>query len=120
MKILRTLRPTGPGDLPADIVSSHSRMTTAAEAQSTAASPLACTRAPEFELLLSACGTDSNRLARALETPIYWDTVLRLAEHHRVVPALNQALQGRQDVPVSIQSALGARFQKNAVKALRF
>src|SRR5262249_26949774 len=91
-----------------------------AEIQSTNASPLAASLAPEFELLLAASGTDSDRLAKALEAPMYWDTVLRLAEHHRVIPALSQALQDREDVPASIQSALGARFHKNSVKTLRF
>jgi len=77
---------------------------------------------PEFELLLACCQSsrDDHRLTQALQSPINWDPVLRLSEHHRILPALHSAVYGREDVPASIQTALGARFQTNAMKALRF
>jgi Uncharacterised nucleotidyltransferase len=76
----------------------------------------------EFELLCACCEplSDLDRLAQTLDSPIDWDVFLRLAQHHRVLPAIHGALCGRTDVPGSIQSALRSRFQSNAVKALRF
>ncbi|PYV58099.1 MAG: hypothetical protein DMG98_08850 [Acidobacteria bacterium] len=77
---------------------------------------------PEFELLLACCqsGRHGDRLTQALRSPIHWDSVLRLSEHHRILPALHSALYGRVDVPASIQSALRSRFQSNALTGLRF
>jgi hypothetical protein len=77
---------------------------------------------PEFELLLAYCRSsrDGSRLTQTLQSPIHWDSVLRLSEHHRILPALHAAVYGREDVPASIQSALRSRFQTNALKALRF
>jgi hypothetical protein len=77
---------------------------------------------PEFELLLACCQSsrDGHRLTQALQSPIHWDSVLRLSEHHRILPALHSAVYGREDVPASIQSALRSRYQTNALKALRF
>jgi hypothetical protein len=77
---------------------------------------------PEFELLLACChqNSDNDRLTLALKSPIHWDVVMRLSEHHRILPALHAAVYGREDVPASIQSALQSRFQSNALKALRF
>src|SRR6266700_3656869 len=77
---------------------------------------------PEFELLLACCQSsrDGHRLTQALQSPIHWDSVLRLSEHHRILPALHSAVYGREDVPASIQSALRSRFQTTALKALRF
>src|SRR5215467_2855057 len=76
----------------------------------------------EFELLFACCQPtpDSERISRALVATLSWEAVLRLADHHRVLPALYKALYSRDDVPGSIQSALQARFQSNSVKALRF
>jgi hypothetical protein len=76
----------------------------------------------EFELLLACChqNSDNHRLTLALKSSIHWDVVLRLSEHHRILPALQAAVYGREDVPASIQSALRSRFQSNALKALRF
>jgi len=76
----------------------------------------------EFELLLACCRPtlDSNEISETLAASSSWEAVLRLADQHRVIPALYQALHGREDVPASIQTALQARFQSNSVKALRF
>jgi Uncharacterised nucleotidyltransferase len=77
---------------------------------------------PEFELLLACCqpDPDNHRLTQVLQSPINWDAVLRLSEHHRMLPALREAVNGREDLPGSIQSALRSRFQSHALKALRF
>ena len=77
---------------------------------------------PEFELLLASCAhrRDSDRLAQALGSRIDWEIALRLAEHHRVLPALHAAMSGRDDLPASIASAIRSRAEKNALKALRF
>lgn len=77
---------------------------------------------PEFELLLGCCAyrRDSDRIAQALAPPINWEIALRLAEHHRVLPALHTAVNGHDDVPASIASAIRSRVEKNALKALRF
>src|SRR5215470_12023655 len=76
----------------------------------------------EFDLLFACCEPtlDSNKISQALAAPFSWETVLWLADHHRIMPALYKALHGREDVPGSIQSALQARFQSNSIKALRF
>jgi hypothetical protein len=49
-----------------------------------------------------------------------WDALLRLASHHRVLPAVYLALKGRGDIPGSILSALDARFSRHVQRALRF
>jgi Uncharacterised nucleotidyltransferase len=76
----------------------------------------------EFAALFACCRPtlDNNIISEALALPFSWEAVLRLADQHRVMPALYQALHGREDVPASIQTALQARFQSNSVKALRF
>src|SRR5215468_6302326 len=76
----------------------------------------------EFDLLVASCqpAPNTDRLGHSLAAPISWEQLLLSAQYHRVVPALYQALVGREDVPASMQSALEARFQRNGVKALRF
>jgi hypothetical protein len=79
--------------------------------------------APELTLLL-ACSqpvSDRNpRLDAILALPLNWDRVLRLADHHRLLPAVYLALRGRSDVPASIHSATRARFQRQERRTLRF
>jgi hypothetical protein len=67
----------------------------------------------------SACNRESD-LTAILASPLHWDSVLRLASHHRLLPALHSALYGRDDVPASIRSAIGARFQNHERRVLRF
>ena len=76
----------------------------------------------EFELLFACCRPtlDSNQISKMLAASLSWEALLRLADQHRVMPALYQALHGREDVPSSIQTALQSRFQSNSVRALRF
>jgi hypothetical protein len=79
--------------------------------------------APEFELLLACAQPVDDRelgLGSILELPLDWDHVLHLADHHRLIPALSLALQGREDVPASIRSAIGARFENQERRVLRF
>jgi hypothetical protein len=73
-------------------------------------------------LLLACCGkaVSDSELAALLRSPIKWERLLRLAEHHCVIPAVFNLLQDRPDVPASIQSAVKARFQRNVRNALRF
>jgi Uncharacterised nucleotidyltransferase len=77
---------------------------------------------PEFELVLAGCQATpcANCLARIPKSDVNWDLILRLAERHRVLPALYSSLRDRADVPVSIHSAIRQRFQNNEVKGLRF
>jgi hypothetical protein len=95
----------------------------AAQIEPTEAEPKVARFAPEVELLLACAQPASNResdLTAILASPLNWDSVLRLASHHRVLPALHAALHGRDDVPASIRSAIGARFQNHQRRVLRF
>lgn len=76
----------------------------------------------EFQLLLACCRVTpcAECLVRALKSDVHWDVALRLAEHHRVLPALYSSLRDRADVPGSIHSAIRQRFRNNEVKGLRF
>jgi len=97
-------------------------MATAVQAEIVAPPPRSTSFSPEFELLLACCQAPSygNRLAQTLESGVDWDRVLRLAEHHRVLPTVHGALCGREDAPGSIKSALSSRFQNNELMVLRF
>ena len=97
-------------------------MTTAAKVEAADLSQSAARFTPEFELLLACCRPirDHSRLTQALASAVDWERLMRLGEHHRATPALHLSLEGREDVPASMQSALGARFRRNSVKALRF
>ncbi len=78
---------------------------------------------PEFELLLACSQPASDReagLRAILTVPLNWDSVLRFATHHRVLPALCAALRDRDHVPASIRSAIGARLQNHERRVLRF
>jgi hypothetical protein len=79
--------------------------------------------APELELLLAcsqpASGCEPD-LGSILAMPLNWDSVLRLANDHRLLPALHSALHGRGDVPASIQSAIAARLENHQRRVLRF
>jgi hypothetical protein len=74
----------------------------------------------EFRLLLSCCSEKHLESKVPVQPRLNWDLVFKLAEHHRLLPALFSSLSGRDDVPGSIQSALGARFQNHSLRVLRF
>ena len=59
-------------------------------------------------------------LSEALRHPLDWDQVLKLATHHRVLPAVYNSLHGRTDVPASIRAAVDARFLNHTRRVLRF
>ena len=74
-------------------------------------------------MLLACAQPPSDRapgLSSLLAMPLNWDSVLRLANHHRLLPALYAKLRGRDDVPASIRSAISARFEAHQLRVLRF
>jgi hypothetical protein len=59
--------------------------------------PITSIFSPELDLILACCGADSNeqpsaRNHEALRHPLDWDRLLRLAEHHGLVPLLYRRL----------------------------
>ena len=79
-------------------------------------------QASEFELLCACCRGASSEpgLSQVLASPLNWDRVLALAEHHRLLPALYCAIRDRYEVPGSIHSVIRARYNAKARSALRF
>jgi Uncharacterised nucleotidyltransferase len=78
---------------------------------------------PEFQLLLacSVSGKESDGRRMRAEASLNWSHVLRLAEHHNVIPLVYQALRQIPDeVPPAILDELRTRFDHNARKNLRF
>lgn len=73
----------------------------------------------EFELLLACCRGEPT-IARALRPELGWDRVFEQASYHRLLPALHKGLEGRQEVPASIQLALRARYVRHCRRAIRF
>jgi hypothetical protein len=105
-------------NLQADIVSSHcGRIFTRPRLSISGKAPRS---GSEFDLLLACCSNNASALNGLLALQLNWDRVFRLAEHHRVLPALFSPLHDRDDVPGSIQSAIRARFQKHIHRVLRF
>lgn len=108
----------------ADIVSSQETQVAAAaqiEPVETESWPMRF--APEIELLLACSQPASDRrpgLGAILALPLEWESVLRFASDHRLLPALYSALRNRDDVPASIQSAISARFDNHQRRVLRF
>jgi len=107
-----------------DIVSSQGDLDLAASAQIEVATtrPDPVRFEPEFELLLACCRESSaeHSLAEFLTPSLRWDSVLRLADRHRLLPALYASVCNRDDLPGSIQSAIRARFEGHALRVLRF
>ena len=100
----------------ADIVSSQGRAGNATGRN-------ACSRPenPEFQLLRACCHRDLSLLGTAVaRQDLHWERVFRLASDHRLLPVLYTRLQGRADVPASVQSALHSRFLGHCQRALRF
>jgi hypothetical protein len=72
---------------------------------------------PEFELLLACCDRALFPDITSLLTPeLDWERVLESAEHHRLIPAMHQALAGKNGVP----STLRVRAHKHAWRVLHF
>ncbi len=80
----------------------------------------------EFALLLACCAvgdreTSSRPVAACMATGVDWQQVIRLAEHHSVLPLLYQALCGLSAaVPPDILGDLRQRYQHNARRNLAF
>jgi len=75
----------------------------------------------EFDFLRACCGKArrDSVLAEALRGKLDWDRILKLATHHRVLPALHRALIGLNDAPASIRAAADARFSIHSRRVLR-
>ena len=78
---------------------------------------------PEFELLLACCleVPDAERLQNIpsiTSESLDWDKVLRLAEHHRLVPRLYENLSVVLFAPPKFLEALQTRYQTNARQAM--
>jgi hypothetical protein len=114
--------PRSPMKCQADIVSSQERRISAATQTELASLAQKNARrfSPEFELLLACCGSPEATLTEALALHINWERLLALAEHHRLIPALYQSVENRDDFPLNIRSVLKARFHNHIQKVLRF
>jgi hypothetical protein len=79
---------------------------------------------PELRFLLACCSAEisggQSQLDQILPARLNWDRTLKLAEHHRLLPSLHASVCNNGDVPVSIRSAIRARFQKHVTRVLRF
>ena len=80
----------------------------------------------EFDLLLACCAVgDREFFARGvsacLDAPVDWQQVLRLGEHHGVLPLVYQAVRDRAcRIPSAAFDDLRARYEHNARRNLRF
>jgi hypothetical protein len=80
----------------------------------------------ELRLLLACCSVGNREpsegdLREFLEAGVHWPEVLRLAEHHSVVPLLYQALCGLSGlVPAPTLDDLRGRYSHNARRNLMF
>jgi len=80
---------------------------------------------PEFELLLDCCAELSQsehrlRIRRIVSDRFDWDKMLRLAEHHRLIPRVYEQLSAFDVVPPKFLETLRTRYQTNARQALWF
>ncbi len=80
---------------------------------------------PEFEVLLDFCAEISNtertqRIRRTVSGRFDWDKMLRLAEHHRLVPRVYEQLSALEVAPPEFLETLRARYQASARQALWF
>lgn len=79
----------------------------------------------EFVLLLACCSVDrpesiSRQVTACLDAGVDWPQVLRLAEHHSVLPLLYRSVRGSGTVPVVILEDLRRRYEHNALRNLKF
>jgi hypothetical protein len=80
----------------------------------------------EFDLLLACCADScgdeaGERTRNILSRLLDWERMLRLVDHHRVVPQVYSELSALSRwVPVQHLNALRLRYQDNARKALWF
>jgi len=76
--------------------------------------------APEFDLLRACCAAGNRELTEILASPLNWERLLKLADRHRLLPAVFAALHDRDDVPAGIRSVIDARHDAHILKTLRF
>jgi hypothetical protein len=80
----------------------------------------------EFDLLIACCANSSNcgnsdRIRNTLSRPLDWERMLRLVDHHRLVPQVYAQLSAHSHlVPARPLDALRLRYQDNARKTLWF
>lgn len=77
----------------------------------------------EFDLVAACCVAESSddRIRRMLSPSLDWDRVLRLSEHHRVIPQVYGRLSAYSHLlPEHVLAALRSRYQENAHKGLWF
>lgn len=77
---------------------------------------------PEIELLLACCsalpdGSRTDRIQQILARPFDWGRLLRLAEHHRVIPHVYRELT--ELAPPYELDALRGAYEENVRKSLR-
>src|ERR1700752_1907384 len=78
----------------------------------------------EWSLLLAACsdisvGEKTIQIRKILRSPVRWNTLHSLADHHGVQSLVTQALLSVEDqVPAAALSALRHNYQANIHKAL--
>lgn len=75
---------------------------------------------PEFDLLLAACGSPHFDFEKLVASPLNWGLLLRLGEQHRLLPALHACFSRAANAPASIRPAVNARFERHALRTLRF
>jgi Uncharacterised nucleotidyltransferase len=80
---------------------------------------------PEFEFVLDCCAEMSNsergqRIRRIVSDRFDWDKMLRLAEHHRLVPRVYEQLSALDVAPPQFLETLRTRYQASARQALWF
>jgi hypothetical protein len=78
----------------------------------------------EFDLLVACCAdspAQDDRARNILANPLDWEQVLRLVDHHRVVPQVYSVLAELSHLlPAEPLDALRWRYQDNARRALWF
>lgn len=77
-----------------------------------------------FDLLLACCADlpeqeRSQRIAETLRHPLDWDQLLRLAEHHGVIPRLYREMSAAQELGLQVATeSLQPRYQANVRRSL--
>lgn len=107
-------------------------MSAATELQAVSQLAVKCERRPkasvhaEFDLLAACCAATwnpaaSSRVRQLLSSPLNWEKLPALAEHHGLVPLLFQSAAGLSRlIPPPQFAALRLRCQQNACRALWF
>ena len=78
---------------------------------------------PEFDLLLACCAaeTSDDRIRGLLSRPLNGERLLRLTDHHRIVPQVFERLSAcSRMLPGHVLDALRTRYRDNARKTLWF